>query len=101
MPRRRTPRSQTRAEYWVGELAAADGGDQALEIALRWVKSAIANLADTRPAAGEAGSWELARQLAAYAARLPRAKIPHRTGLEDWERQQLLNPWAQPQDGPR
>jgi len=101
MPHRRVPRSRTRAEHWVELLAAAGSGPEALAIALRWIKSEFAHLSDTRPAAGEAASWELARQLAAYAARLPRARTANRSGLEDWERNQLLDPWAPTQDGTR
>lgn len=101
MPSRRIPRVQTRAEHWAEQLAAASSGEEALVLAVRWIRSELSRLAESRPPAAEAARWELARQLAAYASRLPRAKITLRTGLTVRERWQLLHPWTPPEEGPR
>jgi hypothetical protein len=100
MPRMQ-PRSASRAEYWVGQLDSAETGQQAVEAAWRWFRGALAAVAEQRPEVAEAARWDLARQIAAYASRLPRARIGLRRGLEPEEMRRLLQPWAPEGGGPR
>jgi hypothetical protein len=91
---RRPRRSALRAMFWVDRLKNAESGDAALTDMVRWVRSVLAAIEQLRPEAAEAARWELARQLAAYTARLPKAKLRLRAGLTPEEEQDLLNPWA-------
>jgi hypothetical protein len=101
MPVRRIPRTRTRAEHWSGELSKTQSGDQALTDAWRWFRKEIATLAETNPEAAEAARWDMARQLAQYAARVPRARIALRRGLIESEVWSLRHPWERPDGGPK
>jgi hypothetical protein len=98
MPQRRVPRSRTRAEFWVDGLDTTKSGEQALADAWRWFRSEITELTEARPVVAEAAAWDMARKLAAYSARLPKARIQLRSGLEPAERRQLLDPWGASED---
>ncbi|MGH3267622.1 MAG: hypothetical protein ACRDN1_00885 [Trebonia sp.] len=101
MPVRRIPRSRTRAEFWVTKLEGTQSGEEALADAWRWFRKELTALTEARPATGEAAAWDMARKVAGYAARLSRARIQLRRGLEPAERDALLNPWATQGDNPR
>jgi hypothetical protein len=99
MPSRRVPRSQTRAEYWIKQLvdlaSAPDAsGAKAVDIAVRWLKSEFDEMVDHRPEDAESLRWDTAFSIALTAARLPRATLRRKHGLEDKEARQLGNPWA-------
>jgi hypothetical protein len=101
MPVRRIPRSKTRAEFWVERLEGAESGEAALADAWRWFRKELTVLTEARAATGEAAAWDMARKVAGYAARLSRARIQLRRGLEPEERAELLDPWARRGDDPR
>ena len=94
MPVRRVPRAKCRAEFWADQIAGAADGEQALTAAVRWLRKEITTVAEQRPEIAEAARWDMARQIAAYAARLPRARMTLRAGLTADERWHLLNPWT-------
>jgi hypothetical protein len=94
MPRRRTLKAANRAENYVTQIRDAPTGWQALSIAWRWLLSEMKNAREFRPRVVEAAAWEMARFIAAYACRLPKAVITLRSGLTDEEVARLLNPWA-------
>jgi hypothetical protein len=94
--RNRVPRSGSRAAFWTETIAAADAdGKDALDDAIRWVRSGLARLEESRPKVAVAARWDLARSLCLFAARMPRVEIDSRAGLTDQEKRQLLNPWTE------
>lgn len=97
---RRVPRSQKRAEFWVPELAKAADGDEALMFAWRWLRKELTAAQERRGDIADAAAWDLARWLAQYSSRLPRAQIRWRKGLTLREQWRLLNPWAKEEDNP-
>ncbi|MGH3188198.1 MAG: hypothetical protein ACRDOL_13190 [Streptosporangiaceae bacterium] len=101
MPPRRIPRPESRTQFWVEQLTAAGDGKQALSDAWRWLLSSLSTVAGQRPETAEAAAWDMARQIAVYASRLPKARIPLRRGLDPAEVWRLLNPWAPDEEAPR
>jgi hypothetical protein len=97
---RRIPRSRSRAEFWVQQLGAAGDGGQALADAWRWFRKELVEVNEQRPETAEAARWDMARQIAAYASRMPKARIRLRRGLDPSEQWQLLNPWAKKDGDP-
>lgn len=104
---RRVPGTRARAEHWskVIEDAAVHGATPgaaygspgvALDAAYGWVRKELSELAEIRPEAAAAARWDLARNLAAFASRVPRGRFTPRSGLTAAEKWQLLNPWKQP-----
>jgi hypothetical protein len=93
MPRFRISRRESRAEHWTGEMAAADSGAEALEAAWSWLKKELSEVAEDRPQKADDARWDMARQIADYAAHLPRHKVPHNPGLTERQRWELLHPW--------
>ena len=95
MVRRRIPRARTRADFWIKQIQAADSGTDALDIAIRWVKSEIATVSEQRAADAENLCWDTAFTFALTAASVPGATAdsrPHE--LQDSEVRQLRNPWG-------
>lgn len=94
---RRLTRKQVQAQnsitYWVGQMADAEAGTDALNQMWSWTLGALRGLSDKRPDAAEAARYHLARQLALFAAQLPDASIPLRAGLTEAEEAQLFDPW--------
>jgi hypothetical protein len=93
---RRVLGTRARAEHWTKAIAGADAADDALTAAYRWARKELSELEEMRPEAAAAARWDLARNLAAFASRVPRGRFAARTGLTAAERWQLLNPWKQP-----
>ena len=96
--RRRPPRSRSRAEHWVARIRAAASGREALSHAWNWVLSEQQSTREIQPDRADSACWELALNVAAYAARMPRARIARRTGLAPDEVARLLDPWARDRD---
>lgn len=93
MPRFRISRRESRAEWWVKQIADAASGAEALEAAWSWLKKELAEVAEDRPQKADAGRWDMARQIADYAAHLSRHKIAHEPGLTERQQWELLHPW--------
>lgn len=99
----RVTRKQVQAQnsigYWVGKVAEADTGTEALNQAWSWTLGAIRARAARYPDKAEAARYHLARQLALFAVQLPEAEIELRTGLTAAEvNTLLLDPWGRQQE---
>ncbi len=96
--RRRPPRSRSRAEHWVARIRAAASGRAALSAAWDWLLSELESAREGRPGRADAACWDMAYNVSAYAARLPKAHLSKRSGLTDDEIASLLDPWARDRD---
>lgn len=100
MPERRIPKTRARANYWTGLFTApAATGGEGFTASSRWLHKEIVTLAEHNPEAAEAVRWHAGRQLLKYASRVPRMNVDLRRGLTPEELEQILNPWAKPQEG--
>jgi len=98
---RRLARRTTRAWHWIRQLAEAeaheDGAEaaaqEAVNLAIQWVKSEFSNVREHRPGDAVSLMWATAFQIALTAARIPGATLDHEPGLTEDEVQHLLNPW--------
>jgi hypothetical protein len=78
----------------VARIRDAASGRDALSQAWNWVLSEQQSTRELRPDRADSACWELALNVAAYASRMPRARIARRTGLTAGEVARLLDPWA-------
>jgi hypothetical protein len=71
MARRRILRVNKRAAYWAAQMKAASDGEGAMLEALRWLRSEIVQVKDSRPGDADQIARDVAQSIAKIAKQVP------------------------------